>query len=66
MPCPRCGGVMSREQFISREGGSTAQPYEGWRCLSCGEVIDPLILLNRMGRGEAVRTIKQAAARRVM
>jgi hypothetical protein len=21
--------------------------YEGWRCVFCGEVVDPLILLNR-------------------
>jgi hypothetical protein len=64
MLCPRCGGVMSREYFISREGGSTAQPYEGWRCISCGEVIDPLILRNRMRMGAAVGQNKPAYARR--
>jgi hypothetical protein len=47
MQCNRCGGIMHQEWFATRESGEVAQPYEGWRCLSCGEVLDPIILRNR-------------------
>ena len=40
--CHRCGGVMAYEKFHS--------PHEyfwGWRCISCGEIVDEVILENR-------------------
>ncbi|HEY5648507.1 MAG TPA: hypothetical protein VIU33_03340 [Nitrospiria bacterium] len=51
MKCPKCKGLMNPEEFIctSKEGG---WEYEGWRCVYCGEVIDPLILQNRL-KGKA-------------
>jgi hypothetical protein len=53
--CPRCHGFM-----VPMIGdGSEAVVLEwselpGWRCINCGERIDPLILANR--RGEASRS----------
>ena len=38
--CHRCGGLMVPEQVI--EMGSM-----DWRCVSCGERIDPVILAHR-------------------
>lgn len=38
--CHRCGGLMVQEQVI--ELGSA-----DWRCVSCGERIDPVILSHR-------------------
>ncbi|MBI3622445.1 MAG: hypothetical protein HY208_09705 [Nitrospirae bacterium] len=55
MRCRRCGGMMHREWFVTRESEQAAEPYEGWRCLSCGEVLDPIILRNR-------RVLKRAPA----
>jgi len=48
MRCSRCGGLMSFEQFVNAEVERGPWSYEGWRCIYCGEIIDPLILLNRM------------------
>jgi hypothetical protein len=39
---------MSFERFTHSEGGDFPWLYEGWRCVQCGEVIDPLILHNRL------------------
>lgn len=48
MKCPRCGGLMSHERMMGEEGSMAPGSYfEGWRCVHCGEVIDPLILFNR-------------------
>ncbi|HUK56878.1 MAG TPA: hypothetical protein VLY20_09505 [Nitrospiria bacterium] len=50
MKCPKCGGLMNFEEFMYGGGGEVPWSYEGWRCLFCGEIVDPLILMNR---GEA-------------
>jgi len=42
MRCPRCQGQMNYEWFPSHEGN-----FWGWRCLFCGEIIDPTVLENR-------------------
>lgn len=47
MRCSKCGGLMSFEEFMSVTEGMPWS-YEGWRCVYCGEIIDPLILFNRM------------------
>ncbi|HUK55287.1 MAG TPA: hypothetical protein VLY20_01360 [Nitrospiria bacterium] len=49
MNCPKCGGRMNFEEFFSSATEGTSWAYEGWRCIYCGEIIDPLILLNRKG-----------------
>jgi DNA-directed RNA polymerase subunit RPC12/RpoP len=47
MRCPKCNGVMNFEEFLYGGGGEIPWSYEGWRCVYCGEIVDPLILLNR-------------------
>lgn len=42
MKCHRCHGWMVNEKFYGR--GSF---FWGWRCVSCGEILDPVILENR-------------------
>ena len=40
--CLRCSGLMVFDTFCG--------PYEtfwGWKCLNCGEIVDPVILENR-------------------
>lgn len=46
MKCPRCGGLMHFEEFKNTQN-DVYWTYDGWRCVFCGEVLDPLILLNR-------------------
>jgi len=46
MQCVRCKGRMVTDYFIDMENsGELWMP--GWRCLVCGEVVDPLILRHR-------------------
>jgi len=60
MHCPRCSGTMYQDWFVTRESDHVAEPYTGWRCLSCGEVLDPIILRNR-GISTRAPTHSQAA-----
>ena len=43
MNCNRCGGLMAYEKFYSR-----VEDFFGWRCISCGEIVDQVILENRI------------------
>ncbi|MDX9821856.1 MAG: hypothetical protein RBT20_07975 [Syntrophales bacterium] len=40
--CPRCRNNMTADTFYG-----TTERFAGWRCLMCGEIIDPVILSNR-------------------
>jgi len=43
MKCYRCGGTMVFEKFYG-----ICEEFFGWRCIFCGEIIDQLILENRL------------------
>ena len=45
--CPRCSGLMVDERFYDFAGG---QPFQGVRCVNCGEILDPLICTHRYQR----------------
>lgn len=50
MECPRCHGLMVIDTCLNMENvTSTVWVYE-WRCLNCGEIIDPQTLANRGAR----------------
>ena len=40
--CPRCMGAVTYEKFYGRD-----DQFWGWKCLFCGNIIDPVILQNR-------------------
>ena len=42
MKCAHCGSLMILENVCNRSGES-----ESWRCILCGEYVDPVILENR-------------------
>ena len=42
--CPRCSGLMVDERFYDFAGG---RPFQGIRCVNCGEILDPLIRQHR-------------------
>jgi hypothetical protein len=44
MRCYRCEGSMTYEKFYGAQ-----DHFWGWRCVLCGDVIDPTILENRSG-----------------
>ena len=41
----RCGGAMIYEKFYG-----DCEHFFGWRCVVCGEIIDQVILENRLVR----------------
>ena len=44
MNCSRCTGLMIRDDLQDETG---LDQFVAWRCLICGEVLDPVILKNR-------------------
>ena len=41
--CQRCYGRMAFEKFYSQDSS-----FFGWRCVMCGDILDPVILLHRL------------------
>lgn len=52
MGCRRCEGLMIRDSFLDLRDDTGRLEFEGWRCLNCGEVIDPVVLTHRIGTPE--------------
>lgn len=50
MECPRCKGVMAQEIFEDLLDDTGSLFFKGWRCLTCGEILDPVIANNRGSR----------------
>ncbi len=46
--CIRCGGLMITEHYLDLRDDTGQIGITGLRCTSCGEVIDPVILRNRL------------------
>lgn len=47
MRCARCKGLMVPDHFFDLLDDSGQMTFGGWRCLCCGNIIDPLIEVNR-------------------
>lgn len=54
--CPRCHGLSVATHF----GTGDCWAFDGWLCLNCGDVVDPVILTNRKIRAEG-STVSMAA-----
>jgi len=56
--CFRCGSAMFYDKFY----GPNDQ-FWGWKCLICGEIVDPVILENRqlMASGQGLNFPRPAA-----
>jgi hypothetical protein len=50
--CPRCNTSMIADSYTDLLDDTGTIGITAWRCLSCGEVIDPVILANRTNRPE--------------
>ena len=46
--CMRCGGLMMTEYYLDLEDDTGQIGITGLRCTSCGDVIDSVILRNRL------------------
>jgi hypothetical protein len=47
MICERCSGLMTMDRYINAESQELGW-MELWRCLACGNVVDPQIQVNRL------------------
>jgi hypothetical protein len=56
MRCPRCAGQMTYEPFEDIRDDTGSFFFYGWRCLSCGEILDPIILANRKGKPQPIES----------
>jgi hypothetical protein len=48
MQCTRCNGLMVTDNLIDIKESSIPMWMKGWRCVSCGNIVDPLIQQHRM------------------
>jgi len=47
MTCRRCHGCMARDHFLDLQESGGEWWLEGWRCINCGHVLDPVVERNR-------------------
>ncbi|MDH5427809.1 MAG: hypothetical protein OEZ57_08150 [Nitrospirota bacterium] len=52
MDCPRCQGIMIQDKFGDVADEAGAMYFSGWRCITCGEILDPVIAANRQHHHE--------------
>ena len=59
MTCTRCKGLMVVDDLVDLQESCLPMWMRGLRCVSCGNVVDPLIMRNRMiQRSGALRMLK--------
>lgn len=46
--CFRCSGLRVATHFVT----GASEPFDGWLCLNCGDMVDPVILANRNSRAD--------------
>ncbi len=47
MHCPRCKGLMVLDPYVDLWDHRRRSPVLVWRCITCGEMLDPVIASNR-------------------
>lgn len=52
--CARCGGLMVSQFCIDLFNGTGDLEVEPLRCVQCGDIVDPVILHNRLRQQEAL------------
>ena len=50
MNCPRCNSIMVGDVFEDLSDDTGSLNFNGWRCPICGDILDPLIIKNRVSR----------------
>lgn len=64
MHCGRCDGYMVIDYFIDMQDDSDHLWLRAWRCVNCGEVVEPGILARRRAeRYRAVHLIERVTRR---
>ncbi|MDQ6733407.1 MAG: hypothetical protein M3Z35_04695 [Nitrospirota bacterium] len=58
--CTRCGGLMVADRYIDLLDDTGHLEFTADRCIQCGEVVDQIILRNRMA--SQARTVRAPLA----
>lgn len=53
MKCQRCGGLTIGVTFFGGVIATEAWEYDGWKCLNCGFISDPLIVKNKARQSQS-------------
>ena len=63
MHCAKCEGLMVADDLIDARESYHPMWMRGWRCVACGNVVDPLILRHCMIQSAgALRLLKAEAS----
>lgn len=54
MNCSRCHGLMVKEHFLDFEGTYGHMWANGYRCMNCGNVHDPIIEQHRLAKTQSM------------
>ena len=57
MSCSRCQGLMVKEHFLDFDGTIGHMWANGYRCMNCGNLHDPIIEEHQRTRPEPVLTV---------
>ena len=57
MRCRRCRGLLVKDRLYDLY--DTQLHTEAWRCIACGDLLDPVILRNRAGQSDNVKVTIQ-------
>ena len=49
MECQKCRGLMVRDLLIDVLDDTGNLFLKAWRCINCGNILDPTIMTNRQG-----------------
>jgi len=58
MSCSRCQGLMIRDHFLDFDGTIGHMWANGYRCMNCGNVHDPVIEQHRLARNQQASAIQ--------
>lgn len=61
MNCPRCNGLVVRDDSFAVQTGSSSD-FHGWRCVNCGMIVDDVINRNRQALSR--QRVSQGSERR--
>jgi hypothetical protein len=54
MNCPKCDSIMGVDRYVDLLDDQGIITVEAWRCVICGQVMDPVMLANRIARPKPV------------
>ena len=57
MSCSRCQGLMIRDHFMDFDGTIGHMWANGYRCMNCGNVHDPIIEQHRLAQRQNALTL---------